>query len=332
MSPELFLHSSSHPTIDYTAQEESSFQENLLNHYIGIYDPENGKLKLIPAHGVTVRRTLRQYAASDSSEREENPSQNVRSPALPVRPSVSQLINQQLASQPLSSRAALGLAFGTRRSQKAIRSLTENVIRATPGKSVSGSPHTGRLDPAASLVLETMAAEATSVLTREDMQNEVDQAKPIPKPNLNAETPADVYPLERLVGSLALRNLQVQEWIDKVEAGEEISTKSKYVSERIVQVVKKGNVELLKALKYLLLLLEWYHSLNLKRKGSRRVPKKEYVAKAIGWASSGLLEDLSKRFSEGSYVQISFYRTSPHPKNLFEILYMLTSLRCPNPS
>lgn len=156
-----------------------------------------------------------------------------------------------------------------------------------------------------------MAADTTSVLTREDMQNEVDQGKPIPKPNLNAETPADVYPIERLVGLLALRNLQVQEWIEKVEAGEEITTKSRFVSERIIQVVKNGNTELLKALKYLLLLLEWYHCLNVKRKGSRRVPKKDDVAKAIGWAGSDLLEDLSKRFSEESYVQMIFFLPRP---------------------
>ena len=156
-----------------------------------------------------------------------------------------------------------------------------------------------------------MAVDATSILTREDMQNEVDQGKPIPQPNLNAETAADVYPIERLVGLLALRNLQVQEWIEKVDAGEEITTKSRFVSERVIQVVKKGNLELLKALKYLLLLLEWYHCLNVKGKGSRRVPKKEGVTKAIEWAGSDLLDDLSKRFSEGSYVQIIFFLPRP---------------------
>lgn len=84
MSSNLLLHSSDHPTIDYTAQEESGLQDDLLKHYIGIYDPENEKLKLIPARGVTVRRTLRQHGADDSSQREANPSQDVHLPAPPL--------------------------------------------------------------------------------------------------------------------------------------------------------------------------------------------------------------------------------------------------------
>lgn len=159
-----------------------------------------------------------------------------------------------------------------------------------------------RLHPTASLILETMAESAGSILTREEMQNQADQAKPIPKPNLNAETPADVYPIERLVGSLALRNLPVQNWINKVEANEEIHTKSRFVSANINKVVKMKNPELLRALKYLFLLLEWYSCLNVIKRGSRKVPKREDVAQAIPWASKDLLEDLTKRFSDGGYV------------------------------
>lgn len=189
------------------------------------------------------------------------------------------------------------------------------MIRATPGKSVPGSPHITRLDPAASLILETMGASATSILTREDMQNEVDQAKPIPKPNLNAETPADVYPIEQLVGLLALGKLRVQDWIDKVGAGEMITTKSRFVTRRVDQVVNKGNVQLLKALKYLLLLLEWYVCLKATHKGGMKVPKKEEVATAIAWASDDQLEELSNRFGEGSYVQIFSCCTLPFPNS-----------------
>lgn len=211
-----------------------------------------------------------------------------------------------MAIQPLSARSALGLAFGTKKSQKAIRSLTQNDINASPGKSLQGSPQKTSLDPTTAIILDTMAASATSILTRGEMQNEADQAKPIPIPNLNAETPADVYPLERLVGLRALKNLAVQEWIDKVEAGEEIITKSRFISSRVVQVVRRGDVKLLKAFKYLLLLLEWHICLKPMPKGSRQVPNKEDVARAIEWASNDLLEELSKRFAEGSYVQPFF--------------------------
>ncbi len=145
--------------------------------------------------------------------------------------------------------------------------------------------------------------------SREDMQKEADEAKPIPKPNLEAKTPAEVYPLELLVGSVALRNLGVQDWIDQVEAEEEIITKSKFVSGRLARVVKTGDVKLVKALKYLLLLLEWYLCFKGTHNGSkksRKVPHTEDVVKEIGWASNDLIEELPERFAEGTYVV-------PHP-------------------
>jgi DNA-directed RNA polymerase I subunit RPA49 len=145
--------------------------------------------------------------------------------------------------------------------------------------------------------------------SREDMQKEADEAKPIPKPNLEAKTPAEVYPLELLVGSVALRNLGVQDWIDQVEAEEEIITKSKFVSGRLARVVKTGDVKLVKALKYLLLLLEWYLCFKATHNGfkkSRKVPHTEDVVKEIGWASNDLVEELPERFAEGTYVV-------PHP-------------------
>jgi DNA-directed RNA polymerase I subunit RPA49 len=153
------------------------------------------------------------------------------------------------------------------------------------------------------MILETMAASASSIPSRKDMQNEVDQAKPIPKPNLQAETPAEVYPLERLVGLPALGSLPVRDWIDKVEAGEEIKTKSRFVSSRIVQVVRRGDVKMLKALKYLLLLLEWYICLKATSRGGKKILGKEDIAKAITWAGNDLLEGVKKRFGDETYVK-----------------------------
>lgn len=139
----------------------------------------------------------------------------------------------------------------------------------------------------------------------EDKQQALIETKPIPKPNLEAKTPAEVYPVELLVGDHALRNMAVKDWIDKVEAGEEIITKSRFVSGRVVRVVKTGDVKMVKALKYLLLLLEWYlcfkPSRNLNSRGTR-VPKTEALIKQIGWASKDDIEELAERFAERTYV------------------------------
>ena len=138
--------------------------------------------------------------------------------------------------------------------------------------------------------------------TREEMQNVVDEGKPRPTPNLNAETPADVYPLEELVGLGNLRMLAVKEWQDKVENGEDIETKSRFVSGRVRHVVQAGDVKKLKTLRYLLLLLDWSKCLKPGIKGGKRVPTKEDLRTRIEGVGSELLDGVGKRFAEGKYA------------------------------
>lgn len=67
--PELLLHSSTHPKLDWTACEETSNGvESHLKHYVGVYDPEEGTLQLIEARRLVVRSTLRSAEASTNAE------------------------------------------------------------------------------------------------------------------------------------------------------------------------------------------------------------------------------------------------------------------------
>ncbi len=67
--PELLLHSSAHPKLDWTAREETSNGiESHLKHYVGIYDPGKGKLQLIEARKLVVRSTLRSADVSTNTE------------------------------------------------------------------------------------------------------------------------------------------------------------------------------------------------------------------------------------------------------------------------
>ena len=210
----------------------------------------------------------------------------------------TQASTDTLVCQNLSARSTLGLTFGTKKSQKAIRSRTENAIQASPSKSSQASSGNPALDPLASAVVETMAASTESMPTREEMQKVVDEGKPRPTPNLDAKTPADVYPLEGLVGLENLRMLAVKEWQDKVESGEDIVTKSRFVSGRVRRIVQLGDVKKLKTLRYLLLLLDWYRSLKPGSKGAKKVPKKEELRASIPGTSSELLNGVEKRFAE----------------------------------
>lgn len=208
----------------------------------------------------------------------------------------------------MSSRTNLSLAFGSRKAQKAIRrALTDNdITSAVPNP--SGSSLTQKdLEPAAAAILDMIDASAPSLHVQEEMKQTAEEARPGPKPHLKAETPAEVYPLEELVGLDVLPILTVRDWQEKVTAGEDIVTKSRYVSGRIQEVVKSGNVREIKALKYLLLLVEWYHCLrSTRQKGTKELPPRNVMARAMDGTSEELRESVRARFAEVKYVNIFF--------------------------
>ena len=185
-----------------------------------------------------------------------------------------------------AARRELALAFGNKKSQKFFRSIPENAI--TSGLDLSQSA-SGKsiLDPAAAAVLDAMDASAPSALVQEEINQAVEDAKPGPKPNLQAETVADVYPLEEVVGLDALRVLTVRDWQDKVKDGQDILTKSRFVSGRLQKVVKSEQVRKIKALKYLLLLVEWYHCFKQVR-GVKKLGSRKAVVAALGVTSKDM--------------------------------------------
>jgi DNA-directed RNA polymerase I subunit RPA49 len=64
---DLLLHSTSHRTLDYTAREDRpKGTEPLLNHYIGVFDPASGELKVIEAKKMVVRGLVRSRKAEDA--------------------------------------------------------------------------------------------------------------------------------------------------------------------------------------------------------------------------------------------------------------------------
>ena len=84
--PELLLYSRDHPKLEYTAREEdSNGSESHLKHYVGVYDPQSGKLQLVQARKLVVRSTLRSATAVPSNDRkDENDMKNTPNACLCV--------------------------------------------------------------------------------------------------------------------------------------------------------------------------------------------------------------------------------------------------------
>ncbi|KAL9002111.1 MAG: hypothetical protein Q9188_004940 [Gyalolechia gomerana] len=288
---EHLLHTSSHPKIDYIAQEEEGRSDSLLSHYLGVFDPGSGQLQLVRARKLVLRSKVRPVVSI--GERAVKP-EDVRKPHLQPNLVTSLILT---TPQGLSARNTLGLTFGTKKSQRAIEALTKNAISPSKPSRLAAGQTQPALDPIASAVISSMAA-TTSIPSREELQAAVDESKPRPNPNPGAENPADVYPIEKLVGPEVLRQMTIKEWQDAVEAGKEILTKSRFVSHRIQNIVSGGDVRKLKTLKYLLLLLEWYGALPSPSKiGGRKVPGPEKLHSTLSGWSSSLIDGVTHRFS-----------------------------------
>lgn len=130
------------------------------------------------------------------------------------------------------------------------------------------------------------------------MQAAIDETKPRPKANLKAETPKDVYPVETLIGSDTMQLLMVKEWLDAVKSLRPITTRSRYVGQRLQKIAVDGNVKKLKILRYLLLLLDFMSALKSKGKGLKRLPDREELREATG-VQDFLIDIVRKRFTDG---------------------------------
>src|SRR5208282_5733668 len=92
--------------------------------------------------------------------------------------------------------------------------------------------------------------------TRDELQEVADASKPRPKPNLSATDIKDVYTIESLIGLDTMKHVPVREWLEAAKAKKEVLVKSRYVANRIQRSVT--NIEKLKILRYMLLLLDVY--------------------------------------------------------------------------
>ena len=257
----LLLHSSKHPRLDYTASP-ITLDENH-SHYIAIFDPATNRLQITPAHHLSLRSTLR-------SEAEEND-----------RDSQRRSVRQQ--------REELGREFGTKKAKKAIADKTVNaIIKDTKGK--------GQKDDVQDAILESMTSAVPAKAENEDLEASL-SSKPIPKPNLAAESVEDVYTFNTLIPPSDARLVPIKDWQDKTRADENIDFAHRFPASRVTTIGKSDDVLRLKALRYLNLLLEFHSALQTTARTGKKVPKKDVLSAKLSAWPEPLLDSVRRRFA-----------------------------------
>ncbi|EMR68457.1 hypothetical protein MGN70_011631 [Eutypa lata] len=275
-SSELFLQSSSHPTLDYTAKEEGpGGRESHLKHYIGVFDPTTGELSVVEAKKLAVRGVVRNLQPAEESIEERTTAKTL-----------------------MDMRKDLGHAFGTKKAKKALAAITENAI--APEKAVAdagGNP--AKLNASQRAVMDSIREVTVGMASKEDLQAAADAAKPVPPGNFNAEEIQDVYKPEDLIGGDILNSIPIKDWQDQIKKNVNKQHQSAFVAGRLVSIGQgPDSVKRLRTLRYLDLLIKFQRSARTGReRGSKRVPPKDKLREILEPAPEPVIENIRRKFS-----------------------------------
>lgn len=296
---DLLLHSSSHRTVDYTAREDkpsAGAGQPLLKHYVGLFDPASGQLQLVEAKKMSIRGSVRAQQAPQEDMESRKLSQ-VRL-ALPHIMRTAANVSQTT----MNLKAELGQTFGTKKAKKALAAITENAI--SPRKPQAGDAPQA-LDASDKALMATIKDVTMSVATKEDLQNAMDAAKPVPRGNYDAEEIQDVYRPENLIGKDILELIQVNDWAEAVKNNEDIQLRSRFVAHRINRIGSGESAVLrLRVLRYLyFLVLLYLTSKKGKDRGTREVLKKDKLTEELAPAPPPVVESIRRKFSDNGTMR-----------------------------
>ena len=196
--PGLLLHTSEHPTVEYTAVDSNTIDSNEkhLKHYVAIYDPATNKLDVTEARKMTMKSIVRRFQQPEEREEETAPI--------------------------YSSRAALTEAFGSKKSKKAVATIAENRLLAGGAKD----------DP----LTKALLAEAPD--DEDPTEESSQSSKPVPPANIEATEIKEAYPLSTLVipqpTSATFSSLPVAHWRHRLTKKKPVSSAFRFIANRTI--------------------------------------------------------------------------------------------------
>lgn len=269
----------------------------LVNHFVGVYDPKTGKMQVVEAKKMTVRGAVRAKQQAEAEAAEKNIQQ--------VRTAVPETASTQFANieqTMYERRADLGNTFGTKKARKALQ---DNVLNAI-GSRTKDSENPPKIDAAAKAMLSSVGDITSTMASREDLQAVVDDAKPVPRANPNAEEIEDVYDPSVIIGSEILSLVPIREWQEKKKHGESISVASRYVASRLKSMGSTPeDATRMRIMRYMYFVLVFSMVSNKpgKERGTKQVPQKQQLHNYMDPAPEAVVENIRRKFSEGGVIR-----------------------------
>lgn len=196
----------------------------------------------------------------------------------------------------------LGQTFGTKKAKKAIR---ENVLNAIAPEKKPGDGSPTKIDNAARAMLDSVGALTSQMATREQLQAVVDEAKPVPKANLEATEIQDVYDPDVIIGSDILNLVPIREWQEKARHKEGIQIPSRFIAARVNAIATNDDaLTRLRVLRYMGFVLLFYLGTKPgKQKGTRQLPSREKLRELLSPAPEAVVENIRRKFSDAGTMR-----------------------------
>ncbi|KAI9478587.1 MAG: RNA polymerase I associated factor, A49-like protein [Benjaminiella poitrasii] len=232
---------------------------------VGVYSKKNNSLSIANAPIMKMTRSVKALSSDIAS-------------------STSRTTQGQIA------RASLGLAFGTAKAKQQLKSDERNLVK--------GEDLENELDN-----LHTEIGKATAnIPTKEEMKLSMETALPVPKYDLNAESPDEVYDLSSVVTDEELQSMNYKELLKEtsLEGVQNLLAyqNSKFVNDRLMAILGssgKKDRKRVRTLMYISILMSYYVRVRPSDLKNRRK-----VEAALKSPSSVVIDGLTERYTESN--------------------------------
>ncbi|ORZ13612.1 RNA polymerase I associated factor, A49-like protein [Absidia repens] len=234
-------------------------------YYLGVYSKKDQQVTVTPTRVLSMRRNVKALANMDT-----------------------EVINNKSFKL---QRANLGMSFGTAKAKQQLRDEERNMVKAED-----------ILDELSDVQRE-VGVNTANLPTQTYLRDQVKGSLPLPKYNIDAEAPEDVYDLDSIVTPDELNSIDVKEILkeDSLEGVQNLLpfSRSHFINTKIMQIINstgKKDRHRLRLLIYLSYLMAYYS--RVKR---FELSDRERLQNALKNPPSIIIQGLTDRYTENSH-------------------------------